>query len=216
MGPYLFALARNLVRGWGHPRPSPRACFSGSRARSRRLDGVSQVARKSSRLARKDKTLHIFDLICSRARGWVPTRGPIATLGWPPRSHTPSRSPPTAEACGMSCRGNLWQGSRAGYHNVPGWIAKLGNRPAGETAPSFKGWGSTIELTGAEGTIVSAFISKIIFGSCTLLPVIVISVVGAAWLFGRAGERIGLLVSRPRESAGGRKDERAKSKQVNR
>jgi hypothetical protein len=116
----------------------------------------------------------------------------------------------------MSCRGNLWQGSRAGYHNVPGWIAKLGNRPAGETAPSFKGWGSTIELTGAEGTIVSAFISKIIFGSCILLPVIVISVVGAAWLFGRAGERIGLLLgSHRRESAGDRDGERArKSKQI--
>ena len=58
---------------------------------------------------------------------------------------------------------------------------------------------------------MSAFVYNmtiIMFGSYILVPVIVLSVVGTAWLIGRAGERIGLLrASRPQGSGGDRDGE---------
>jgi hypothetical protein len=97
---------------------------------------------------------------------------------------------------------------------MPGRIATL-REPAGRRSGPFKGWRPTIERIGTEGAIVSAFLynaAVITMGSCVIVPAIILAIVGAAWLFGRAGERIGsLLVSRRRESAGDRDGERAKT-----
>jgi len=52
----------------------------------------------------------------------------------------------------------------------------------------------------------------IMMSSCILVPAMILSIVGAAWLFGRAGERIGLLlVSRRRKSPAERDGERART-----
>jgi hypothetical protein len=67
-----------------------------------------------------------------------------------------------------------------------------------------------IEGIGAAVSALAYNMIIILFSSYILVPTIVFSVVGAAWLFGRAGERIGLLkVSRAKGSGGGEDDEHA-------
>lgn len=62
---------------------------------------------------------------------------------------------------------------------------------------------------------MSAFVynaAVVMLSTYILAPFIILSVVGAAWLFGRASGRIGLLrASRPRETEGGRDGEGART-----